>query len=161
MADHESHSSPHHGDEDYSTHGYDEHHGKPHDTKKYLYVFLALCVLTMMSFFTYSEFWPFHEHPQVGWTFMMAVSLSKALLVMLFFMHLKYEASWKYVLTIPASIMSVFLVIALIPDVKWRYETIVGGRTVSPQQAQRLATPADVELLIEVEHEETHAPAEH
>ncbi len=140
-----------HGDEEYSTHGYDEHHGKPHDVKKYLYVFLALCVLTMMSFFTYSEFWPFHEHPQVGWTFMMAVSLSKALLVMLFFMHLKYEASWKYVLTIPASVMSVFLVIALIPDVKWRYETIVGGRTVSPQQAQFLATPADMQLLIREE----------
>ncbi len=138
----------HHGhDDDYSTHGFDEHHGKPHDVKKYLYVFLALCVLTSMSFFTYSDYWPFHEYPQVGWTFMMAVSLCKALLVMLFFMHLKYEASWKYVLTIPASVMAVFLVIALVPDIKWRYETILGGRTVSPQQVPFLATPADVELL--------------
>ncbi len=33
---------------------------------------------------------------------MMAVSCTKAMLVILFFMHVKYEANWKYVLTIPA-----------------------------------------------------------
>ena len=32
---------------------------------------------------------------------MMAVSCTKAMLVILFFMHVKYEANWKYVLTIP------------------------------------------------------------
>ena len=47
---------------------------------------------------------------------------------MLFFMHLKYEANWKYVLTIPASIMAIFLILALVPDVKWRFEEIIGGR---------------------------------
>ena len=35
---------------------------------------------------------------------MMAVSCTKAMLVILFFMHVKYEANWKYVLTIPAGI---------------------------------------------------------
>ena len=35
------------------------------------------------------------------WAFMMAVSCTKAMLVILFFMHVKYEANWKYVLTIP------------------------------------------------------------
>ena len=35
-------------------------------------------------------------------------------------MHLKYEADWKYVLTIPASIMSMFLLLALVPDVGMR-----------------------------------------
>ena len=99
-----------------------EHHGD-HGVKKYVYVFLALCVLTTLSFFTYSDAWPFHDRPAVGWAFMMAVSCSKALLVMLFFMHLKYEADWKYVLTIPASIMSVFLVLALVPDIGLR----IGG----------------------------------
>ena len=42
------------------------------------------------------------RQPQVGWAFMMAVSCTKAMLVILFFMHVKYEANWKYVLTIPA-----------------------------------------------------------
>ena len=42
-----------------------------------------------------------HAQPQIGWAFMMAVSCTKAMLVILFFMHVKYEANWKYVLTIP------------------------------------------------------------
>jgi cytochrome c oxidase subunit 4 len=87
---------------------------------KYLYVFLALCLLTTASFFTYSPYWPFREQPQVGWAFMMAVSCTKALLVILFFMHVKYEANWKYVLTIPAAFMSLFLILMLIPDVGLR-----------------------------------------
>jgi len=84
---------------------------------KYLMVFLALCGLTTLSFFTYSRFWPFQDTPVVGWVFMMAVSCTKAMLVICFFMHLIWEANWKYVLTIPASLMSVFLVVALVPDV--------------------------------------------
>ena len=51
----------------------------------------------------------FTDQPQVGWTFMMAVCCTKAMLVILFFMHVKYEANWKYVLTIPAGFMSIFL----------------------------------------------------
>jgi cytochrome c oxidase subunit 4 len=84
----------------------------------YLYVTLALCVLTSASFFTYSDYWPFGE--KVGWAFMMAVSCTKAMLVILFFMHLLHEANWKYVLTIPAAFMSIFLVLMLVPDVGLR-----------------------------------------
>ena len=36
---------------------------------------------------------------------------------MLFFMHLIWEANWKYVLTFPAALMCVFLVLMLVPDV--------------------------------------------
>ena len=32
----------------------------------------------------------------------------------------KYEANWKYVLTIPAAFMSIFLILMLIPDVGMR-----------------------------------------
>jgi cytochrome c oxidase subunit 4 len=53
----------------------------------------------------------------VGRIVMITVSCCKALLVMLFFMHLLWEANWKYVLTIPASIMSIFLMLMLFPDV--------------------------------------------
>jgi cytochrome c oxidase subunit 4 len=108
---------------------------------KYLKVFGALCVLTMASFFTYSDFWPFRDTPAVGWAFMLAVSSCKALLVMLFFMHLKYEAAWKYVLTVPATIMAIFLLIALVPDIGWRFKTISGGRTVSEERQQYMGLP--------------------
>jgi cytochrome c oxidase subunit 4 len=108
-----------------------------HDTgiAKYIYVFLALCVLTGASFFTYSSYWPFHDEPKIGWAFMMAVSCTKAMLVILFFMHVKYEASWKYVLTIPAAFMSLFLILALVPDVGMR------GHWLSEERQQYMAEP--------------------
>jgi cytochrome c oxidase subunit 4 len=116
-----------------------------HGTWKYIQVFIALSVLTSASFFTYSSYWPYHDTPAVGWTFMMAVSCSKALLVMLFFMHLKYEASWKYVLTIPASVMAIFLMLALVPDVKWRYPEIAGGRKASDERKEHAYQPGDAD----------------
>lgn len=114
-------------------HGHDSHGG----TAKYWKVFVALCVLTTMSFFTYSRFWPFHDTPAVGWVFMMAVSCTKAMLVISFFMHLIWEANWKYVLTIPASLMSVFLVVALVPDVGQR------GRYYAEEREIYASTPQE------------------
>ncbi len=89
---------------------------------KYLAVFVALCFLTLCSFWTYSDFWPsILDDDAIKRLFMMAVSVTKAMLVIMFFMHLLWEANWKYVLTIPASLMSVLLVLALVPDVGLRY----------------------------------------
>jgi cytochrome c oxidase subunit 4 len=42
------------------------------------------------------------------------------MLVIMFFMHLLWEANWKWVLTIPASFMSIFLMLMLVPDIGWR-----------------------------------------
>ena len=120
-----------------ASHAHDDHGG----IAKYIYVFVALCLLTTASFLTYSNLWPWRDQPQVGWFFMMGVSCTKAMLVVLFFMHVKYEANWKYVLTIPASIMSIFLILALVPDVGRRYETVTGGRTVSEERLEYMALP--------------------
>lgn len=119
-------------------------HGHDGGLAKYVYVFLALCVLTGASFFTYSSAWPFHDQPAIGWTFMMAVSCTKAMLVILFFMHVKYEANWKYVLTIPAAFMSLFLLLALVPDIGMR------GRWNAEERQQFMADPR------EVKHDEGH-----
>jgi cytochrome c oxidase subunit IV len=139
-----------HGTEPHA-HGHAEHGG----IAKYIYVFLALCVLTGASFFTYSNAWPWHDQPQVGRTFMMAVSCTKALLVILFFMHLKYEADWKYVLTIPASIMSMLLILALVPDVGLRM------RTYSPERREHAAQPKEQfeKLQEQALKQEAHAPS--
>jgi cytochrome c oxidase subunit 4 len=119
MAEHAHAETPHGG------HGHTERTHADHGIAQYIYVFLALCVLSSASFFTASEYWQrifgedaFSRH--VAWAFMMAVSCGKAMLVVLFFMHVKYEASWKYVLTIPASIMAIFLGLALVPDIGLR-----------------------------------------
>src|SRR4029078_8121952 len=95
------------------------------------------CLLTTASFFTYSSYWPFHEQPKIGYAFMMAVSCTKALLVILFFMHGKYAASWKYVLTIPAAFMSIFLILALVPDIGMR------GRSISEERRSFIAETRD------------------
>ena len=128
---------PHH-DEHGGHGGHDASHG---GLGKYVLVFLALCGLTTMSFLTYSSFWPWRDQPQVGWTFMMAVSCTKAMLVILFFMHVFWEANWKYVLTIPAAMMAIFLALMLVPDVGLR------NRMVSQERALYMARESDVRLL--------------
>ena len=120
-------------------HGHDDHGG----SGKYIAVFGALCVLTLASFFTCSPYWPFKDTPSIGWAFMMAVSCTKAMLVILFFMHLLWEANWKYVLTIPAAMMSIFLVCMLIPD--------VGLRTRRYSEERKLFA-AEVPAHVESEH---------
>ena len=121
----------------------DHHHHDPHTdphahshTGQYFAVFLALCFLSALSFLTYTEFWRENFTSAASRTFMMAVSCTKAMLVILFFMHVKSEANWKYVLTIPPAIMAVFLMLALVPDIGLR------ARRYSPERTARMALPA-------------------
>ena len=153
MSDHDIHSAHAHGPitraGDISEHDKHDGHGQnghDHDhghggIGKYLLVFLALCGLTTMSVLTYSPFWPWRDQPHVGWAFMMAVSCTKAMLVVLFFMHVFWEANWKYVLTIPAAMMAIFLALMLVPDVGMR------TRMVSQERALRMARTSDVLLM--------------
>jgi len=94
-------------------------------------IFVMLCVLTGMSFWIANSH--LMERPLTGWTAMMAISTAKAMLVILFFMHLWWEKSWKYVLTLPAMIIGVVLVLLLIPD--------VGNRFATYSKSRRLAAP--------------------
>ena len=104
--------------DDVSHGGHEAGHG---GVGKYIAVFFALCGLTAISVFV-GSFMPGlrRDAPGIMWGAMMAVSCAKASLVILFFMHLKWEANWKYVLTVPASIMSLFLMLMLIPDIGLR-----------------------------------------
>jgi cytochrome c oxidase subunit IV len=137
----------------HAEHGDHGDHGGHGGLGKYLLVFLALCGLTTMSFFTYSPAWPWRDQPQVGWAFMMAVSCTKAMLVILFFMHVWWEANWKYVLTIPAAMMALFLGIMLVPDVGMR------NRMVSQERALHMARGSDLRLLEEASASAAEAPA--
>ena len=140
---------------DLDGHDSDEHgHG---GLGKYLAVFVCLCVLTGASFFTYSDFWPYKDTPAVGWIFMMAVSCTKAMLVMLCFMHLWGEANLKYVLTFPAALMSVFLVLMLIPDVGLRTRKYSEQRWRHAAEPEVHTSPADHDP----EHPEDHHDGTH
>ena len=124
--------------------GHDDHgddHGSHGGIGQYLAVFAALCGLTTMSFLTYSSVWPWRDQPHVGWAFMMAVSCTKAMLVVLFFMHVLWEANWKFVLTIPAAMMAIFLALMLVPDVGLR------NRMVAQERLLHMARPSDLILM--------------
>jgi len=118
-----------------TSHDHDHSHGS---VRTYMLVFLGLIVLTAISFWLGNSSLK-ETMPASAWAGMMAVSSGKALLVILFFMHLKWEANWKYVLTIPAMMMSVFLVCMLIPDVGLRLKRYSEERIVRAAQARAIA----------------------
>jgi cytochrome c oxidase subunit 4 len=122
------------------------HH--PNHFALYMYVFAALVALTACSFFAFSPLWPFHDTPWIGRVFMFTVSCCKAMLVISFFMHLRWEANWKYVLTIPTSIMAIFLMIMLTPDIGFRWLRL------SEERKQ-----FDAESAAAHPHDEPHGPA--
>lgn len=112
------------------------------NTKVFVFVFLMLCVLTALSFWVANSY--LMENKVVGWAAMMMVSVAKAMLVILFFMHLWWERAWKYVLTIPALFMGLLLVLLLVPDVGYRYLTYSKDRRENaPEPVVSELTEAD------------------
>ena len=116
MAEH-GHSGEHSASSHGAASGGQGSHGEGHhgsNLQTFRMVFVGLLIATGVSVAT-AQWLP--APPQVVWAIMMAVSSVKAMLVITFFMHLLWEANWKYVLTIPATFMSVLLVLLLIPDI--------------------------------------------
>ena len=99
---------------------------KSHD-KIYWAVFFALCIFTGLSF--YADILPVKEagSESEGWStpviavIVLAIAVAKATCVMLFFMHLKWERGWKYVLLAPTTILAIGFPIALMPDIGFHY----------------------------------------
>lgn len=102
----------------------DEHaqHSAP-----YGIVFAALCVFTGLS-------WIADEMKQGGIgifadegiiiALVLAIASAKALCVMGYFMHLKFERNWKYLLLAPTAILAIGLPLALMPDMGVHYYTV-------------------------------------
>ncbi len=51
---------------------------------------------------------------------LVSLALVKAGMVGWFFMHLKFERKWVYILIVPACVMAIFLTLALCPDMAMR-----------------------------------------
>ncbi len=92
-------------------HAHDTHH------VNYLAIFFVLCVCTALSvIFDVVQF-----SKPITIVLVMAVAITKALCVMMFFMHLKFEGNWKFVLLAPTTILAIGLPLALFPDVGASY----------------------------------------
>lgn len=92
----------------------------------YFGVFFALCVLTGIS--VLCDLFHINSRVIAGINVLLAalvlsVAAAKALFVMMFFMHLRFEGRWKFLLLSPTLILALGLPLALLPDVGRHYYT--------------------------------------
>ena len=99
------------------SHGAAEVHGPP--TRTYLVIFGALLIFTTVSFIA-----NYLAHPDVkiinrytSFVIILGVAVVKAVLVAMYFMHLKFEWGKLYFLVIPVMILTVMMMIVLLPDI--------------------------------------------
>src|SRR5690349_12519385 len=102
------------------SHATHDHAGHPEHDVKYIYVFAALCVFTLLSILADGAGKLGMPHALVM-VAVLAIATAKALSVMLYFMHLKFERNWKYVLLAPVTILAIGVPLALLPDVGFHY----------------------------------------
>ena len=94
-----------------------------HDSHRspYFAVFIALCICTALS----AAADVFDVRGMFGYlglvVIVFAVAVAKALFVMSYFMHLKFEGRWKFVLLAPTVILAIGLPLALLPDIGVHY----------------------------------------
>ena len=99
-----------------SDHEHHESHGGA-----YFAVFIALCCLTAVSWVADVIHLPSRA---LLVAIVLAVATAKAMCVMMYFMHLKFERAWKYMLLAPTFILAAGMMLALIPDIGRHYYTI-------------------------------------
>lgn len=93
---------------------YEQHQEVESHDSTYIRVFLALLVFTILEY-VYAMLTQSHFLALV--LGLVALAVTKAVLVALFFMHLKFEGRWVYLLLLPAGALATALVLALVPDV--------------------------------------------
>ena len=107
-------------------HSTETHHDShaPHHVW-YFGVFACLCVLTLLS--VLFDVFKIEGHTTIGGinlllaVLVLSVATAKALFVMTYFMHLKFEGRWKFLLLSPTVILALGLPLALLPDVGVHY----------------------------------------
>jgi cytochrome c oxidase subunit 4 len=80
----------------------------------YMKVFFTLLVFTVAEYI-YAKFTQDHFTALV--LGLMAMAITKAALVAIFFMHLKFEGRWVYFMLVPACVLAMGLILALFPDI--------------------------------------------
>lgn len=81
----------------------------------YMKVFWSLLVLTILEY-AYARFFE-SKLPFVSLVAgLMVLALTKAFLVGWFFMHLKFEGRWVYLMLVPVCLLATFVVLGLAPD---------------------------------------------
>jgi len=124
-----------------------------HDTHhvNYLTIFFVLTGFSLLSYI----FDILQMSKGVTIVLVLAVACAKALCVMMYFMHLKFEGNWKFVLLAPTTILAIGLPLALFPDVGTSYYTSVAPQTgiwegeISEYQAHHAQAKAEAAAVPE------------
>lgn len=101
----------------HDSHGHGDHGSHPH--VNYFWIFIALCVCTLLSIV-----FDLFKSPSLKWviiSLVMAVACAKAMFVLRYFMHLKFEGNWKFIVLLPTTILAIGLIFALAPDIGLHY----------------------------------------
>jgi cytochrome c oxidase subunit 4 len=104
----------------------DEHNndsGHEHHAVNYTAIFGLLCVCTVLSigFDLAKE----SLSKPVLIFLILGVAVCKASFVLLYFMHIKFERGWKYVLLAPTAVLACALPFALAPDIAFHYYNVI------------------------------------
>lgn len=113
----------------------------------YTKIFYVLCFCTVLSIVF--DIIDLREKDVVGIKgvillafLVLAVACAKALFVLIYFMHLKFEGKWKYVLLSPTIILAMGLTIAMTPDIGIHYYTSEAPQIDYLEQAQQASADA-------------------
>jgi caa(3)-type oxidase subunit IV len=103
----------------------DESHSTGHDSgvRAYLVIFAALIVFTIVSFVVNSAVRSQSMQSNTGFVIILGVAICKAVLVAMFFMHLKFDWKRVYFMIVPVMILGTMMVIVLLPDIvlAWKH----------------------------------------
>lgn len=109
----------------------DHAHSESHPHVNYFFVFLALCGCTALSVILDVV----EMSKMLLVVSVLAVAVAKAMFVMTYFMHLKFEGRWKFIILMPTAILGVGLMVALAPDIAMHYyDYDVMQTQVAPQE---------------------------
>jgi cytochrome c oxidase subunit 4 len=115
------------------THDAQEHHGP--NVKLYLVIGSALAVFTVVSFVVNALVQGKTLTPQVGFVIILGVAVVKAVLVAMFFMHLKYDWGRVYFMVVPVLILGTMFMIVLLPDIVFGWKEVNMSKEPSSKKA--------------------------
>lgn len=113
-----------------------------HPHVNYMLVFGALIVFTIISYLADVIGTKMGAKPGTAlkWAVVfvvLVVASFKALAVMMYFMHLKFERLWKYALLAPTIILALALIVSLMPDIAGDYYARVIPQTAAAAAEHR------------------------
>ncbi len=131
-------------------------HDEHHPYVNYWMIFVILCGLTGVSWLADKMGDWNLLHKGIFLTFIvLAVACAKAMFVMLYFMHLKFEGKWKFVLLAPTIILAMAIPAALMPDIGSHYYDYAASAALNPTKWRPTllkATKAPMQATAPAEH---------